>query len=398
MNSHGSQSKKLLIYEPQTEGHHLSYLQYVIEDLLEAEFQLTVALDQRPEAKALIQQQLGGLLDRVTVIAARDQSGWLQGRGTTDTVAACQKKAGVEDVFLCCFDEIASHCLRRAAFGMMPPASLRGVMGGIYVRPRFLSHRRFSFSLNQWMKRKGFARLVREGWFRRILFLDEYLHASLSRKGNASPFYFLPDPAPDFHEIAKTQARERLGLPQRPRMFLFYGGPYKRKGLDLAVTAMLGLQPYSRAYLLCAGQQPSDPIVAKGLARLVQIHRAHSINRYISNEEEELCFAACDAVLLPYRQHFGSSGVLARAAAAGKLVIASDEQLIGRRVREHNLGPLFPSGNAAELRRCIEQVANLPDDQLDRWSQSSRNYAPSCSRAAFKHALLQSFNIPNLRA
>jgi glycosyltransferase involved in cell wall biosynthesis len=86
--------------------------------------------------------------------------------------------------------------------------------------------------------------------------------------------------------------------------------------------------------------------------------------------------------------------VLSRAAAAGKPVIASDDELIGRRVREHGLGLLFPSGNAAALQQCIEQMATLPEEQMAKWSQAAHKYSVLCSRQAFRRALLQSFNLP----
>jgi glycosyltransferase involved in cell wall biosynthesis len=218
------------------------------------------------------------------------------------------------------------------------------------------------------------------------------LRASLKAKLPAAPFYFLPEPCPEFRGPDKAQARERLGLPGKARIFLFYGGPYKRKGLDLAVAAMLALPPSSRAFLFCVGVQPSDAAIARGLERLNRMQRAHSINHFVLDYEEELSFAACDAVLLPYRKHFGSSAVLARAAAAGKPVIASDEELIGRRVREHNLGPLFPSGSVAALRDCLAQITDLPDDQLAQWSPWAKKYARSCSPEAFRCALLEAFD------
>lgn len=381
----------LLLYEARIEGHHLSWLRFVTEDLLEAGVELVLALDQRPSSRERIEAQLSGLLARVKIMAVRDQTGWIGGRGQAGTVALCQRQAGVEQVFLCCFDEIASPCLRRAAFGVMPPGSLRGKMGGIYIRPRFLAGR--SFSPNSLLKRCGFHRLLRGGWFQQLLFLDEYLHAALQSKFPAAPFYFLPDTCPPPKNVDKAEARRRLGLPQAGRVVLFYGGPYRRKGLDLAVSAMEQLPSAKRPFLLCLGQQPGDAAVARGLELLAAAGCARSTNRYVSPEEEELGFAASDAALLPYRKHFGSSNVLTRAAATGLMVIASDEELIGRRVREHKLGLLFPPGQEAGLRRCLEQAAAMTGEELAQWSRSAKKYSASCTRSAFRQALLVALGI-----
>lgn len=391
ISAHPSPPKKLLVYEARTEGHHLSWLRYITEDLLEAGVELVLALDQRPSSRQRIDEQMSGLLPRVKTLAVRDQSGWIGGRGQAGTVALCQRRAGVEQVFLCCLDEIASPCLRRAAFGLLPPGSLRGEFGGIYIRPRFLAGR--GFSPNHFLKRCGFNRLLRGGWFRQMLFLDEYLHAALKAKFPAAPFYFLPDTCPPPPNLDRAEARRQLGLPPDARILLFYGGPYRRKGLDLVVAAMEQMPAGNRPFLLCLGEQPAEPAVARGLERLAAEGCARSMNRYVSTAEEEAGFAACDVALLPYRRHFGSSGVLTRAAAAGVMVIASDEELIGRRVREHQLGLLFPPGDAAGLRRCLEEAAAMSGEESARWSRAAKKYAATCTRAAFRQALLQALGI-----
>jgi len=78
-----------------------------------------------------------------------------------------------------------------------------------------------------------------------------------------------------------------------------------------------------------------------------------------------------------------------RAAAAGVMVIASDEELIGRRVREHQLGLLFPPGDAAGLRRCLEEAAAMSGEELARWSRAAKKFSATCTRAAFRQALLR---------
>lgn len=383
---------ELLLYEAQTEGHHVSWLRYMTEDLLGAGWRLTLALDQRPTAKARLEEQAGHLLSEAKVLAVRDERGWVHGRGGADTVAFCQKQAGVGRVFLACLDEIASSCWRRAALGRMPPPSLRGQFGGIYVRPRFLASP--SLAPNALLKRLGFWRLIKGGWLRQVLFLDEYLQADLRARHPQAPFYFLPDTCPAPRQLDRAAARARFGLPPEGCVFLFYGGAYRRKRLDLAVLAMASLPAGQRAFLLCLGRQPEDASLARGLEKLCASGRARSLNRYVSMEEEELGFAACDFVLLPYQKHFGSSGVLTQAAARGLPVVASDEELIGLRVRAHGLGLLFQSGSAPALRACLEQAAAMGQEERSRLAGAALQYAAGCTRAAFRAALLRALDAP----
>ena len=155
---------------------------------------------------------------------------------------------------------------------------------------------------------------------------------------------------------------------------------------------MLQLPPESPAFLLCAGQQNPAGKTATGLAQLVRQNRARLLDRYVTVEEEKMCFTASDAVLLPYLNHFGTSGVLSRAMSAGKPVIVSDEQLLGWLTREHRLGLVFPSGNVSALAQNLRQMTQLSAADLNQFTTAARNYAKTYSRDAFRAALLRALS------
>jgi glycosyltransferase involved in cell wall biosynthesis len=388
-----SASQHLLLYEPRVEGHHLVWLKFITEDLLSAGYSLTLALDTRPASYERVRQRLGPLLEKVTVLAVHDQSGQKIGGNGARSVANCLDRSGAPRVFLNTLDEIASPLLRGAALGQLPPGSLRGKMGGIYVRPRFLVRR--GFSPNEWLKYLGFSRLIRGEWFGQILFLDPWINETCREWFPQAPVFALPDPCPDNFTAAAEPARHHFGIPADKNVFLFYGGAYRRKGLHLAVEAFQRLPGNGTAFLLCAGQQPDDERVRRGLEALVHEGRALVISRYIFEEEEKLLFAASDVVLLPYIKHFGNSAVLSRAAGAGKMVIASDEELVGRLVHEYQLGLLFSTGDAGALSMGIQQATSLTVDEKMKFNTAAHQYGSRCSREAFRQTLLNSLQIFN---
>jgi glycosyltransferase involved in cell wall biosynthesis len=376
----------LLIYEPRTEGHHLGWLRFLVEDLLSANYRLSLAVDLRPEAKPKLQDHLAELVSEVQLISAYDTAGRRHEGGRAESVALCLEQSGAERVFLAAIDEVASSCWRRAALGMYPPDTLRGRFGGIYHRPRFLVAP--WWSPNRWVKTIGFRRVLQGGWLRQLLFVDEFLAASLRQQFSAAPIFFLPDACPDNFGGDSRTARKKLGLPLDRRILLCFGTGARRKGLHVAVAAMGGLPPEEPPFLLCAGQLNAQGHTARSLEKLVKQNRAAVFDRYVSAEEEPLCFAAADIVLLPYLNHFGTSGVLSRAMAAGKMIIASDEQLLGQLTRTHGLGLLFPSGDVMQLRECIRKTAGMSTAELASWATAARQYAAKYSRAAFREGLL----------
>lgn len=112
------------------------------------------------------------------------------------------------------------------------------------------------------------------------------------------------------------------------------------------------------------------------------------INRYLSESEERFSFCSADVVLLPYIRHYGSSGVLSRAAAAGKMVIASDEGLLAKRIREHRLGFLFQTEDVPALRQRLIEAVLLDHEGRRHFRTASLRYAAACSREAFRDALV----------
>jgi glycosyltransferase involved in cell wall biosynthesis len=378
----------ILIYESQVEGHHVGNLQFIARSLLDAGFKITLAVDTRPEAFRRLQSQLNEFLKQVDVISANP----IPGANRIDVVAECLMRSGADFVFLATFDEIASALLRHAACGLMPPKILRGRLAGIYMRPRFLAGCGLDFNL--WIKSTGFTRLLRQGWFRQLLFLDPYISSQLKAKFPSAPSGFLPDPYPDNFITNRNSAMRYFKVPEGRRIFLFYGGAYRRKGLHLVAEAMLDLPTGHPAFLLCVGEQPKDTRITADLEKLSDRGHACLISRYVSTEEEKMVFAIADFVLLPYLHHFGNSGVLARAAGAGKPVIASDEQLVGRLVREHHLGLVFVTGKSSKLKAAIDQAATATEPQLQRWQSAAKVYAETCSLEAFRAALVSALAPP----
>lgn len=378
--------RSVLIYEPSVDGHHVGWLRFITEDLLGAGFALTLALDTRPATMKRMEGQMAGLLPQVKIIpAVADKSD--EAKITSPAhVAACLKKSGAALAFLANFNDLASTSLRRAAFGLMPDESLRGRLGGIYFRPLFLNAS--ALSPNQVLKKLGFRRLVKNGWLNPLLMIDPLLCGLAQKMYPGAPVHLLADPYPENFHADRAASCKQFNLPDDKFVLLFYGGGYKRKGLHLAVEAMLTMSAPGKTFLLCAGLQPKNEQLARDLETLRSQGRAEIVNRYVSAEEEKQLFAACDAVLLPYIRHLDGSGVLSRAAGAGKPAIASDEYLIGHVVRQYGMGLLFESGNVPELQSAMKRAASASAEELSRWQTGAQAYGDNCSRGAFRSALV----------
>ncbi len=379
--------KHILIFEPQIEGHHLFWLQLVCESFLDLDYCVTIALDDRTtKARERIADKSNNLLSRVFIISIYDAQGELLGGSKINAIAECIKKSGADEVFCTTLDEFTSSCFRRAALGIDPPPILKGKLSGVYHRPRPIDE--MQGGLSNAVKRFGFRRLEKNGWFKHIFLLDEYL---LSKKKN-KPYYFLPDPWDGDYSIPQEEARTKLGIGKDKFVILHYGTASRRKGLHLLLDALdIGLL-HDKVFLLIAGNVTKNKEEIQKLQALEALGQAKVLNYYVSAAEEKICFCASDFIALPYISHYGSSGILSRASAARRPVIASDYHILGRRVVEKGLGLVFENNNVESLKKVLMEAQHLNTEDSIRFNKNLLDYACGCSREAFKEALTYIIN------
>jgi glycosyltransferase involved in cell wall biosynthesis len=122
--------------------------------------------------------------------------------------------------------------------------------------------------------------------------------------------------------VPKSEARQRLNLPEDAPVLLFFGIVRPYKGLaDLieALPAVRRAVPEIR--LLIAGEFWEDR--ANYLARIQQLQLDEIVqidDRYLPNEEVALYFSAADALVAPYRMQTGSA-VIGQAQGFGLPVV-----------------------------------------------------------------------------
>lgn len=188
--------------------------------------------------------------------------------------------------------------------------------------------------------------------------------------------FIVPDPVEPMSKMPQRIARERLGLPQKKPIILFFGGLRWDKGWDILLKTLPLIE--NELYALIAGKSyenvESDIIKYKQLLKNPEYLILHL--KYIPEEDITAYFSAIDAVVLPYRCIFkGTSGVLQRAAAAGKPVITSDVGEVGQIVRENNLGIVVKPESPKSLAGGILQFLAMPLEWRNQVKVQAIRYA-----------------------
>ncbi len=160
----------------------------------------------------------------------------------------------------------------------------------------------------------------------RLFVFEQQLKENLADKKNQVTVvpHFVPTPA----ALDKATARAALGLEAERRYVLFFGyiAPYK------GIKELLAMWPsnLSRTTLIIAGglnpNHAQDPVAQAYYNETLELAaRKHAVvTGFVPEEHMPYYFAACDAMIFPYRAFISSSGPLSFAFAYSQPVIMSE--------------------------------------------------------------------------
>ncbi len=175
----------------------------------------------------------------------------------------------------------------------------------------------------------------------------------LARRFPRRPVAAIPLPALDPGED-RASARRRLGV-EGP-LALFLGLVRRYKGVETLLEAAPRIVAEFGARIAVVGEVFPDA------SRLVRLKEASPVARsilwkdqYVSEEEMGMWLAACDVVVLPYREISGSA-IAARAIGARRPVAASAVGGLKEMIVPGVTGELFTPGDAGGLADAVGRI------------------------------------------
>ena len=177
------------------------------------------------------------------------------------------------------------------------------------------------------------------------------------------------------------------------RLALFFGSLAERKGVTQTLDAVRLLSRENQTKLCLALVGHVTPAYQDALMEQLDILKKSSrvqivkVLRFVSDTEMINLFSASDLILLPYQRHAGSSGILVRAAQAGKPVLGSNYGLIGRYIRDFGLGieveSSRPGDIASGMSQWLESPQNFPFDTIKASTFGDHHTAEGFSEVIF---------------
>ena len=261
---------RVLLFEPRFEGHHLPWTGMISNALLAEGYDVIFAHGSNPQQLSRLDEAFPGLCEQLDCVAVQEGNTF-NGGSALSALRQIVERCSPDRILVANLDEFASGLFRRASLWGGYGQSMKGRIRGIYHRPRPLDPAQGGFG--NMLKRFGYRRLVHCGMFAGLGILDEFLVADAGGASGTPRMTWMPDFWRPMETVHREDARTTMGIPEDAMALLFFGVSHRRKGLDLAVSAMETCAD-ERAFLLLAGRQDNDSRLASRIDRLVKKGKA----------------------------------------------------------------------------------------------------------------------------
>lgn len=362
---------RVLIAEPNCAGHRLHLVRVLAEGAVKLPVDVQVAVasgarasdEGRVHLTALdgvveIQESLGG------------HGGSVQGSRNRAQAVLRVINNSVDHVFIPYADGIAQVLgLRRRLGTLRLPRQV--AVEGLLMRGRIAEAGRGVIGkIEQAAWKTAWLTATAAAPFERLHWLDPIQYEAMRRSGSMRLFEksrLMPEPVEPIRDEGKLEARSAMGIPPSP-IYIGVAGPLNtRKGVDRLLHAFQACSFAERdVRLLLCGKPDSvvRPLLEGEYAPSVAAGRIIWRDGYLSDEQFDQALCALDVAALAYPGHLGSSGLLVRAAAIGRTVLASEHGWMGWVTPKFRLGitcdPGDPAGIAAGLKAAVDLAERAP--------------------------------------
>ena len=172
-------------------------------------------------------------------------------------------------------------------------------------------------------------------------------------------------------EATREQARQKLGLPEVARVYLFFGYVKPYKGVEDLIKAFNSILD-DKAFLLVVGKPLNEEIKIKIESLASANPRILTFLGYIADDDIQYFFRAADVVVFPFR-NTQTSGSLMLALSYGRPVVAPAIATLPEYINA-NIGILFDPICPVNLTQALSEAASAP---LEDMAKAARRQAES---------------------
>jgi hypothetical protein len=375
-----------LIYSPDFDGHRQLYVFVLAHVLKEKRFKIYIAGDTR---KKYFNSFYINQLKRDSEISIIDTSNY-SGGGLDISPSEFIELQNECKSDLTIFAEADNH-ISLLNSQISRQNRFKGKLIGIFLRPYYYYER------TGWLDKLRYLKHLPERWrkddqmfheilMRRFSLLDIAFYIDENFVVNHKHTFWLPDVFQEYADqivvddksdqrnwIEKLDSFKEKNKGRFP--ILYFGTAQFRRGYDtlLKLAAESG-----GCFIHCGLNNETDKYVHDiyGLKSLLKSEgRLFETNQFIEDPDcIEYFFKSASHMVLPYRNFYGSSGVMLQALGYGIPVLAPENGIIGYRIRKYQIGSTYSDVNGNSLENQFEKFKNADPAMFRNNIKNYMNY------------------------
>lgn len=388
----------IVLVELYHRGHHRSYLEMIVDEWVETHrtgrltlLVSTIFADTHTDFVTRLKTLTSHNVGLATISGSSEVDGKT---GLAKLLAAnrAHKSALLEalelepDHIVCMFFDHAQG----AVAALSPAFSKAGVsVSGIFFRPTLHEKESGFISRITSIRKKVILKsALKSSALTQLFCLDPEAPDAINQLAGRNIARWLPDgtsiaPA----DVPREAIRKIFDVAETETLCLFFGVISGRKGIYQVLESFQKLSALPVCLVIAGSADPTEAAeIYQAISEAQKVARIIVVSGEISDARMTALFEASDLVLAAYPKHVGSSGILIRAAAAGKPVLGSRFGMVGRNIARHQLGRAADCNEPEQLVEAIKGFIADPTLAFDAAASSA--FARSNSSKAFAQTIL----------
>ncbi|MFM6949241.1 MAG: glycosyltransferase [Aquirufa sp.] len=259
-------------------------------------------------------------------------------------------------------------------------------ISGIYFRPDFIKSPTGFYAK---FKRLIFQAAMSSGKLKTVFTLDHSSLTELQQLSSKTKVLPICEPIQKFKisEQENESFQIKYGIDKDKITFLILGYLDERKGIEsfLEACKLIKKEYLNKICLILFG--PMEEEYQQKIESLIEtLPKLQIVKKwgYISYREGQMAFDNSDWGLVLYKNHFGSSSVLARASTSGIPVLGTQIGLIGDIIQNRKIGLALDESNPKIISKTLEDII---DNKVKIDKSAIQQFANENSIQAFGDAI-----------
>ena len=386
-----TQKENILLFEPDSDGHHPGYLYHLVINFLKHEYDYDLVILVAPDFSEKHTNIIEKTISEKVIWLSFSEIEFKQWK-------LIKSKSVIKRAFFE-WSLLRKYIIETKAvytllmyfdylqIPLLVQKPLPCPISGILFRPTLVNYPFNSIKerLNTWRKNLMLRLCVKNVQLYSLFSLDSFATEYIEQNWHTKKVKFLPDPIQIYPTTKSAfELKQSFDIDENRKVFLIFGFLDSRKGITEIIEAIAKIpnEIAQKGTLLIVGPWEKDEhnefdnkvSKIRGMSDFQIIVK----EGFVHDEDIQQYFEVTDFVFALYSKHIGMSANMVRAAAANKPLITYNFGLMGKLVVENQLGIIIENDLVEKIEVLLTQNNDIGDkEKMNEFASinNAKNYA-----------------------